>query len=103
MTAQLLRRYLCRKVRKPGPLAGCRQRIRQVYVRAGSGIDRNRFSAAQETFFIQVVLEENNPQALEGSGESSQEPGIPSHFAAYLEVQGRPQKILRAGPLALLQ
>src|SRR5713101_5328212 len=75
MPSKLLRRYLRRKIRKFGPLACGRQRICQIDVRAGAGIDRDRFSATQEAFFIQVLLEENDPEALEGASESTEEGG----------------------------
>src|SRR6266516_178211 len=103
MPSQLLRRYLRRKIRKFGPLACCRQRICQIDVRAGAGIDRDRFSAAPEAFFIQAVLEENDPEALERAGEFTEERDILSHVAPYLQPQCRPQKISRSGRVALLQ
>src|SRR6266705_405664 len=82
MPSKLLWRYLCRKIRKDGPLAGCRQRICQIHVRAGGGIGRDRFSAAQEACFIQAVLEENDPEALEGAGEFAEERRVLSHVAS---------------------
>src|SRR5881296_3993406 len=43
MPAKLLRRYLRREIRKLGPLACGGERICQIDVRAGTGIDRDRF------------------------------------------------------------
>src|SRR5437868_3896452 len=103
MSSQLLRRCLCRKVRKLGRIPCCRQRICEIDVRARAGIDGDRFPATQEAFFIQSVVEENNPKVLEGTGEPAEERGILSHVAPYLQPQRRTQKIQRGGPVALFQ
>src|SRR6266496_4340404 len=103
MPSKLLRSYLCRKIRKFGRLACCRQRICQIDVRAGAGIDRDRFSTTQEAFFIQAVLEENDPEALEPAGEFTEERGILSHVAPYLQPQRGTEKIQGCGRVALLQ
>src|SRR5437763_3322810 len=57
MPSKLLQRYLGRKIRESGPLARGGERICQIDVRAGAWIDRDRFSAAQEAFFIEALLE----------------------------------------------
>src|SRR2546421_11070912 len=103
MPSKLLRRYLRRKIRKFRPLACGAERMCQIDVRAGTRIDRNRFSAAQEALFIQILLEKNDPEVLELAGEFTEERRVLSHVAPYLEPQRRAQKIHCRGRVTLLQ
>jgi hypothetical protein len=50
-----------------------------------------------------VVLEENDPEVLEGAGEFAEKPGILGHVAPYLEPQCGPKKIQRQRPVAIPQ